>query len=351
MHYMRERVLKRTGELVRWARMRHVTIDVLERLWRLYVERSALYGAALLDLPPSGARTLDRIQRKAGRMVLGFGSRSPTPAVLLELGWCKWSTAIVGEKGRLLQRIVNSDSAYVAAAFRCSADADAGWVSKTAAVIRPWREDGLPTERAQWRAMLRAWQLDFTECEAEQAWQECLAHERLGLYQPGPWIQRREVGINRCLHDKAIGDDEARLVARLLCGGQGLRGADYRQAPQPDKYNCCICCLRMGVCVVETLAHVMFECPGHDVAREASGLGHVMQRANSRILCHHRGAWTWAQLRAIRRFLMEMLRCRALAVDEWRGRGRRAEHATAAALWEELEMAEAMAREDTCDSG
>ena len=78
--------VKKTGALVGWARRTGVSLDVLARVWLIYVERKVLFGGGVVRLPLTGLSGLDRAQRKVGRMLLGFGARSPTPAVLGELG-------------------------------------------------------------------------------------------------------------------------------------------------------------------------------------------------------------------------------------------------------------------------
>ena len=44
---MRDKLRKRTGQLVWWAEQHGVTLDVLCRLWRLYVESASLYGFSI----------------------------------------------------------------------------------------------------------------------------------------------------------------------------------------------------------------------------------------------------------------------------------------------------------------
>lgn len=104
--------LKKTGALVAWARRFGVPLDVLSRVWRLYAERGVLFAGAVLELPPSGLGMLDGIQRRCGRMLLGFCRRSPTPAILSELGWMPWSILIFGERFSLCCRVLNSRCAF-----------------------------------------------------------------------------------------------------------------------------------------------------------------------------------------------------------------------------------------------
>ena len=101
-------------------------------MWRLYVERQVVYGGALLKLSESGVRALDASQRKVGRILLGFASRSPSPAVMLELGWVTWSELLVGEQIRLCQRLVSSHCTYTQFLVNASAGLEGSWFSSVA---------------------------------------------------------------------------------------------------------------------------------------------------------------------------------------------------------------------------
>ena len=54
---------QRTTELVRWARSNHITIDILARLWIIYVEKAAGWGLAATTLTSTQSKALDRAQR------------------------------------------------------------------------------------------------------------------------------------------------------------------------------------------------------------------------------------------------------------------------------------------------
>lgn len=77
----------RTGELIGWAHGRTDSVDVVERLFCIYVERTLFYGLNITYLPATERRRLDVLQRRAGRMLLSFCRRCPAAAVCLELNW------------------------------------------------------------------------------------------------------------------------------------------------------------------------------------------------------------------------------------------------------------------------
>ena len=96
---------QRTTELVRWARSNHITIDILARLWVLYVEKAAGWGMAATTLTNTQSKAIDRAQRMAARQILGHRSTSPWPSPCLELGWQTWSSQMVSLKMRLYMRL------------------------------------------------------------------------------------------------------------------------------------------------------------------------------------------------------------------------------------------------------
>ena len=84
---LKSKVQKRTGEIIRCSRDRAVTTDISARLWALAMDSAALSGAGIWSLSATAKEDIDRIQRKAGRAILGHCSQSPSCSVLLELGW------------------------------------------------------------------------------------------------------------------------------------------------------------------------------------------------------------------------------------------------------------------------
>ena len=96
---------------------------------------------------------------------------------------------------------------------------------------------------------------------------------------------------------------DARVVARLLCGGQGLRGRDPRCRVRASPLNCCFLCLAQGRREAETLRHFVYACPAFAALRAAHELKPLLRAAPDRFLCFHRDGWTWRELRVIRNFL------------------------------------------------
>ena len=105
VEFISGKVIQRSREIIAWARQRHVTVDIVERMWRMYVESSALFAVGVLTLTNQGQAELDRLQRRVGRMILGHDKHSPTPAVTVELGWIRWSVAAEREGLRLFWRL------------------------------------------------------------------------------------------------------------------------------------------------------------------------------------------------------------------------------------------------------
>ena len=128
-------------------------------------------------------------------------------------------------------------------------------------------------------------------------------------------------GVNRALHDKSIGAAEARAVARMLAGGQGLRGGDPTEEGEATVQNCCLWCLGDGRRVRETLRHVIMHCPAYKHERRA-GLGEVGAREGMEILRMERERWGWADLRRHREFVYGIIKSRRrMGLQESRGDG------------------------------
>ena len=275
--YVRKRTLSKTRALSAWGRRLQVTVDILERIWRIYVERSALFGMGFPQLPDSALATLDRIQRVAGRLLLGYASRCPTPVIVAELGWTRWSVALVGERVGLLRRVLTTKSQYCTGILEASSLLDSSWVHMVAAEVRPWCEDGLPQSASGWTKLRRGCIAEARRCDCEEIYVECLQHQRLRHYRPVCWEVDGSWRPNPSLHNKRVPAQEARVVGRWLAGGQESRAGDVDEGACATPRNCCIPCLTSGHKVVDTLHHALLACPHTAVARaEAAEKGVVL---------------------------------------------------------------------------
>ena len=112
LDHMQQKAVRKTAELVQWCTHFEIPLSRSEPLWKLYVETAAMFGAGVLTLTETQLERLDRIQRKAGRLLMGHKSTSPTPTIQSELGWMPWSRRIVAERARLLARFALQDEGY-----------------------------------------------------------------------------------------------------------------------------------------------------------------------------------------------------------------------------------------------
>ena len=119
--------------------------------------------------------------------------------------------------------------------------------------------------------------------------------------------QERKWTLNKFLHDKAVDPEAATTVARLLAGGQGLRGGDPVSTPTPSQTNCCLHCLMSGRRITETLSHFLFDCPAYSNLRRKSPLSTELATHDTSLFHYHRNVWSWAQLRALRSLLCQMV--------------------------------------------
>merc|ERR1712110_1033523 len=121
---------------------------------------------------------------------------------------------------------------------------------------------------------------------------------------PVKWTVEKSWAVNNTLHDQAIDAEDARVISRLLAGGQGLRGGDCRGRVQAAPRNCCYPCLLRGERWPETLEHVCLRCSHYQEARAAPRVMEILGRGLSRLAALHRDIWSWSDLRTIRYFLL-----------------------------------------------
>ena len=71
-NHLGKRMIVKTAEIAHWCRSHNADLSVAPDLWQLYVLRGAVFGAAFVDLSHSGLALLDRLHRKAARLLLDF---------------------------------------------------------------------------------------------------------------------------------------------------------------------------------------------------------------------------------------------------------------------------------------
>ena len=156
----------------------------------------------------------------------------------------------------------------------------------------------MPADLSEWKILRRRCMIVTTQTAIEDLLEHTAMHSRLANYVPTMWTATGIWTINTTLHNKKVPEADARVVGRLLAGGQGLRAGDSAVDLPATKNNCCVHCLLSGLCVADSLEHMLFDCPLIGPARDA---GFSCQE-----LCtHHRNQWTFSQLRAIRKFFVD----------------------------------------------
>ena len=300
---VRERALKKTRELAAWCAQRRITLDIAVRLWAMYVERSALFGASVAVLPQSHLAALDRVQRICGRLLMGHASRCPSPCVLAELGWVSWTAQLTLERTRLLARLAGSENVLTNLVLELDAGEARSWAAEVATAFSPWIVTGMPQTKGEWRQAYKMWGRDAPLLQADRHADAISAHQGLAHYVPVVFTYEGRWGINKCLYDHRVDYEEARVVSRLACGGQGCRAGDPKVLHEATPGNCCLHCLVVnGQAIPETLSHVLLRCPLGAVLREDPEVALLLRRG-LKILQQHREVWSWRQLRVSRRFL------------------------------------------------
>ena len=261
-----------------------------------------------MELTDHQREQLDTAQRQAGRAVLGFLQRSPTPAVLLELGWVPWGTMQRVEMTRLMARIACSEHRITQAIADAQSQINGTWLQATAEEIAPWTDDSHLADKAQWKKWIRLMKEELTAAEHDRVRLDARTHHNLRSYQPAWWMQTGEVGYNRTFQKCGLRQAVINEIYRLLIGGQGLRGGDPEEVEEPTNLTCCLHCLRDGVKTPETLRHFALECAANEESRK--GIAKILHKDAAGIFLICRNKWSWAEIRQITRFFNEVLRIR-----------------------------------------
>ena len=168
----------------------------------------------------------------------------------------------------------------------------------------------LPSDPLEWQRAYDTCKKETATADAEDLWASCQYHSLLHHYKPGPYCMTGHPAINRFVHDKSLLDFESRLVARWLCGGQGLRGGDLHRQGKTTQRTACLLCLQHGVRQRESLFHVVMRCPCYAHVRTQQEFAPIIQAGLSSLACIHRDVWSWQGIRSIRRLLCELDRTR-----------------------------------------
>ena len=154
----------------------------------------------MVRLAPTGQIRLDCVQRRVGRMLMGFARRCPSPAVLCELGWIPWSVLLVGERFGLCGRLLASPCSYIRWVIAASASSHGSWLAEFARSCAPWCGGVQPSSPGEWRKVRLKWLKDTTRVQAELRWAECQEHRALCHYKPAMWICNNRWEVNRFLN-------------------------------------------------------------------------------------------------------------------------------------------------------
>ena len=279
-------------------------LHVVVSLWTTYVEASALWGSAVHKLRPSDFAALDRMQRVAGRMLLGFAKRSPAAAVCMELGWSLWSSSFRTSRLCLLRRLSNSSNSITQDLLALDVLVEGSWSQIATQDLHLWSGGASPTSDCQWQRVFSASVMELAADDAEELWLACQRHPQLHHYRPEPWCMEGRPAINAFLHVRSQPSSLGRQLALWLCGGQGLRGGDTNQHSGCSLRTACLPCLALGRRHRETLHHVLHVCPLYSDIRSDPEIAHVCSAsAFADGICLHRDCWSWHNLRAVRRLL------------------------------------------------
>jgi hypothetical protein len=252
--------------------------------------------------PPTAVSVLDRSQRCAGRVLLGFRRTAPGPAVLAELGWMPLSKHLVAERASLLGRMCQSRNSYISALVEVTAAPPESWVALAARGIGPWCKGANPNSASAWKAVVSNCRVAINMQETAHLAHLCSVHPGLASYRIVPWSCDGSWRVNAFLHNRDVCPTSCRQIIRLIVGGQDLRGGDPVVVAPVTRTNCCLSCLQAGELAVESLSHVVFTCPAYRDLRQQRAIQPYLEERDTNIFRISRGVWEWRELKAIRAF-------------------------------------------------
>ena len=310
LNQLKTKTDQRTMELVRWARANHITIDVLSRLWNIYVETGAAWGMAIATLSGPQGETLDKAQRKAARRILGHIGTSPLPTPCLELGWQPWSSRSSVYRLRLLARLEQTTNPLVASLLSISQALPTTWASSAEAHLSAsLLLRARPDTAAAWTNHLKHWEHVKRQADAGDLIQRSQAHPNLAHYSPHQSEFPSSLTVNPVIHDHTINDAMSRTISRLMCGGQGLNGGDPTIPTEVSMRKACRFCLSYGRPTIESLTHFLHECPLTATARQTAAAKTCWERPAD-ITRLHLSVWSHRELKTIRKTILQMYRLR-----------------------------------------
>ena len=153
------------------------------------------------------------------------------------------------------------------------------WARDAAREVAPWMTGGSFTRKNEWDNAITQMKEALNESDFERLRHEALRYHNLQSYHLAWWVQTGRPGYNRTLLKCGISQAAAKLVGRLLVGGQGLRAGDPADALVATRTSCCLHCLRLGHRTAETLRYVTLECEAYEGCRNPLLISSIKTRA------------------------------------------------------------------------
>ena len=258
------RIIAKTGSLLRWSQAQRLPVPLVCKLWVILVENAFMWLLAALPLTDCHLRYCDRIQRKTGRILLSFQSRSPIAPVLLELAWVPWSILVRCHRVALFWRCLRCQQSLMKSLVPLTATIPGTWASMVLLdVERVVGRKTLEEPPLNFEVILRQYQQQQTALARADLIRMAQANGMLLHYPVPAWNVNWTLGaVNTPLNRLSSRTKASAICRRLFTGGQGLRGGDRLACTLATVHNCCLFCLTQGgVRHAEVLQHFLISCP------------------------------------------------------------------------------------------
>ena len=115
----------------------------------------------------------------------------------------------------------------------------------------------------------------------------CSRNSTIASYFIPEWRCDGQWAANTLLYCREVKASTSRSIARLIVGGQDLRGGDPTCDEHPSRLNCWVPCLERHRYHAETLQHVCFDCAAYADLRHVRCIAAALAERNPNTFCLH----------------------------------------------------------------
>ena len=125
-----------------------------------------------------------------------------------------------------LGRICQASNGYIQVLVDSTTASPGSWTASTIRLVRPWCDETTPDQATAWHKVVRTSKLSARKLEAMATAELCLNNRTIASHSTPCWSHDGIWMVNNFLDCKELKPSSSRSIARLIVGGQDLRGGD-----------------------------------------------------------------------------------------------------------------------------